>query len=110
MILTVKTVECPLCKKNATKIYCLSRNNFHDLDDESKTFNVASDGYGNAPTHMGGYVMCPECLEIFNLGSAKITEDEDERKIRKTLKEAIKSFFAPKPPVKKQPDCKKIIE
>jgi len=110
MMLTVKTVECPLCMKNATKIYCLSRNNFHDFDDESKTFKVSSDGYENSSNYIGGYVMCPECLEVFNLSSAKITEDEDERKIKKTLKESIKSFFAPKPSIKKEPDCKKVIE
>lgn len=96
--------------ENATKVYCLSRNNFHDFDDESKTFKVASDGYENAPTSLAGYVMCPECLEIFNLGSAKITENEDRRKIKKTLKESIKSLFIPKSPIKKEPDYKEIIE
>lgn len=109
-MLKIKTVECPLCKKNATRVYYLSRNNFHDFDDESKTFKVASDGYENAPTYMGGYVMCPECLEIFNLDSAKITEEEDSRSIKKTLKESIKSLFAPKPPIKKEPDYKEVIE
>ena len=92
MMIDSRTIECPHCEKFMTQIVFLSRNNFHES--EIKKFKVSSDGYENAESDMRGFYMCPECLEIFNLDSAK--RKKKEVPVKKTFSESVLSFFRPK--------------